>query len=57
MTAETKNARRARWQGLGFAGTIDWAVDLQKFSDDESGTQPSKPKQKPEECKPAQKKN
>ncbi|RYP87128.1 hypothetical protein DL769_000587 [Monosporascus sp. CRB-8-3] len=35
MTETTKATRRERWQGLGFAGTIDWAVDLQQFTDDD----------------------
>ncbi|KAF7555882.1 hypothetical protein G7Z17_g1807 [Cylindrodendrum hubeiense] len=32
MTPKTKDARRATWKGLNFAGSIDWAVDLQKFT-------------------------
>jgi len=29
MNAVTKKARRDLWRGMNFAGTIDWAVDLQ----------------------------
>jgi hypothetical protein len=29
MNARTKRARRDLWRGMNFAGTIDWAVDLQ----------------------------
>ncbi|OAA42196.1 glycoside hydrolase family 18 protein [Metarhizium rileyi] len=35
MTPTTKDTRRADWRKLRFAGTIDWAVDLQRFSEDE----------------------
>ncbi|KAH7016502.1 uncharacterized protein B0I36DRAFT_397093 [Microdochium trichocladiopsis] len=34
MSDETKLSRRKHWEGFGFAGTIDWAVDLQKFTGD-----------------------
>ncbi|KAH7024909.1 uncharacterized protein B0I36DRAFT_387329 [Microdochium trichocladiopsis] len=34
MTDMTKNTRREKWKGYDFAGTIDWAVDLQKFTND-----------------------
>lgn len=35
MTPVTKGTRRTHWQGFNFAGTIDWAVDLQAFTADE----------------------
>lgn len=35
MTDITKDRRRGSWQGMNFGGTIDWAVDLQGFTDDE----------------------
>ena len=35
MTPTTKSTRRSLWKGLNFHGTIDWAVDLQAFTDDE----------------------
>jgi hypothetical protein len=35
MTDTTKNTRRNDWKGLNFAGTIDWAVDLQEFTTDD----------------------
>lgn len=34
MTPTTKSTRRDNWKGYNFAGTIDWAVDLQDFTDD-----------------------
>ncbi|ODA80986.1 hypothetical protein RJ55_03946 [Drechmeria coniospora] len=38
MTTTTKNTRRKHWKNHQFAGTIDWAVDLQEFtSDDDYG--------------------
>jgi hypothetical protein len=37
MTPTTKNTRREEWQRRNFAGSIDWAVDLQKFTADEYG--------------------
>ncbi|KAB5562953.1 glycoside hydrolase family 18 protein [Coniochaeta sp. 2T2.1] len=36
MTPSTKNARRTEWKGLNFAGSIDWAVDLQAFGREDS---------------------
>lgn len=42
-----KDLRRVAWQAKNFAGTIDWAVDLQRFTDDDrwgpNGTEPSLP--------------
>ncbi|KAJ5159039.1 uncharacterized protein N7500_008690 [Penicillium coprophilum] len=35
MAPATKNSRRSYWQGMNFAGTIDWAVDLQEYTDDD----------------------
>jgi hypothetical protein len=35
MTPLTKKTRRTEWQKLNFAGTIDWAVDLQSFTADD----------------------
>ncbi|KAL2813996.1 hypothetical protein BJX63DRAFT_431632 [Aspergillus granulosus] len=35
MTTTTKETRRLHWLKNAFAGTIDWAVDLQAFTDDE----------------------
>ncbi|KAF3003978.1 hypothetical protein E8E14_006528 [Neopestalotiopsis sp. 37M] len=32
MSDDTKEARREKWKGLNFGGTIDWAVDLQEFN-------------------------
>ncbi|RYP12509.1 hypothetical protein DL766_009948 [Monosporascus sp. MC13-8B] len=34
MTLTTKNTRRADFKGLNFAGSIDWAIDLQAFISD-----------------------
>ncbi|KAK4186790.1 hypothetical protein QBC35DRAFT_464390 [Podospora australis] len=35
MTPTTKRTRRDHWKSMGFAGTIDWATDLQAFTIDE----------------------
>jgi hypothetical protein len=35
MTTTTKNTRREEWKKRNFAGSIDWAVDLQSFTADE----------------------
>lgn len=32
MTSHTKDLRRTMWEEMNFAGSIDWAVDLQEFS-------------------------
>jgi len=31
MTPSTKETRREDWKGLNFAGSVDWALDLQSF--------------------------
>jgi hypothetical protein len=35
ITPENKEERRETWKGMNFAGTIDWAVDLQSFGDED----------------------
>ncbi|KLU90375.1 hypothetical protein MAPG_09337 [Magnaporthiopsis poae ATCC 64411] len=35
MTPTTKSTRRELWKSKNFAGTIDWATDLQRFTGDE----------------------
>lgn len=35
MTDTTKSTRTSFYQGLNFGGTVDWAVDLQAFTDDD----------------------
>ncbi|KAJ5364022.1 Peptidoglycan-binding Lysin subgroup [Penicillium cataractarum] len=35
MTDDTKTKRREVYRGYNFAGTIDWATDLQAFTEDE----------------------
>lgn len=35
MTDTTKSTRRNLWKGKNFAGSIDWAVDLQSFNTDD----------------------
>lgn len=40
MTDTTKNTRRNDWEGLNFAGSIDWAVDLQEFTSDDFDAPP-----------------
>jgi hypothetical protein len=43
MDESTKASRRTRWKNLNFAGTIDWAVDLQAFSEKEWNNIPDRP--------------
>lgn len=43
MTATTKETRRNDWKALNFAGTVDWAVDLQEFSNADKMTIPNRP--------------
>lgn len=35
MSESVKDSRTSRWQALNFAGTIDWAIDLMEFGDDD----------------------
>ncbi|KAH8894676.1 glycoside hydrolase, partial [Thozetella sp. PMI_491] len=35
MSEDVKTTRRNQWQGYNFAGTIDWAIDLQEYTDDD----------------------
>ncbi|KAJ4345084.1 hypothetical protein N0V95_005931 [Ascochyta clinopodiicola] len=44
MTDETKDTRREEWKKRNFAGSIDWAVDLQSFTDDEYDESLERPK-------------
>lgn len=39
MSETAKAARMTLWAGLNFAGTADWAIDLQEFHED-SGCPP-----------------
>lgn len=39
MTGVTKETRRKDWKDLNFAGSIDWAVDLQSFSNADFATE------------------
>lgn len=43
MDEATKISRRTRWRNFNFAGSIDWAVDLQRFSDADRDTPPKRP--------------
>lgn len=43
MTPKTKLTRRKDWTALNFAGTVDWAVDLQSFSNDDMNLAPDRP--------------
>ncbi|KAK8080351.1 hypothetical protein PG997_008169 [Apiospora hydei] len=43
MTPVTKETRRSDWEGLNFAGSIDWAVDLQAFGRENMGVKPERP--------------
>ncbi|CAG8961706.1 hypothetical protein HYFRA_00006246 [Hymenoscyphus fraxineus] len=40
MTPTTKETRRSDWKSLNFAGSIDWALDLQAFTTDDMETPP-----------------
>lgn len=44
MSPTIKDARRAEWSKLNFAGTIDWALDLQEFTADDFDAPPDRPK-------------
>ncbi|KAF2421787.1 glycoside hydrolase family 18 protein [Tothia fuscella] len=44
MTPTTKDTRREDWRKLNFAGTIDWAVDLQSFGSDDSNNALDRPR-------------
>ncbi|KAH6997387.1 glycoside hydrolase family 18 protein [Ilyonectria destructans] len=35
MSDVTKKSRISHYEGLNFAGTVDWAVDLQQYTDDD----------------------
>ncbi|PVH83223.1 carbohydrate-binding module family 24 protein [Cadophora sp. DSE1049] len=50
MTPETKDTRRDDWKGLNFAGSIDWAVDLQSFTSDDMDVAPERPTSGEEGC-------
>ena len=55
MTDLTKTTRRETWKGKNFRGSIDWAVDLQRFTDDDrygpNDTRPDMPSSPPlEDC-------
>ncbi|KAH8585563.1 glycoside hydrolase family 18 protein [Bisporella sp. PMI_857] len=43
MTPTTKNKRRLDWQSLNFAGSVDWALDLQAFTTYDSSAPPDRP--------------
>ncbi|KAH8692466.1 glycoside hydrolase family 18 protein [Phaeosphaeriaceae sp. PMI808] len=44
LDEESKASRRVRWKNFNFAGTIDWAVDLQSFSDEDRNHIPDRSK-------------
>lgn len=50
MTPTTKNTRREDWKKLNFAGSIDWAVDLQAFGSDDMNSGPDRPETGEEGC-------
>lgn len=43
MSPTTKDTRRNDWKGLNFAGSVDWAVDLQQFTSDDWSSIPEVP--------------
>jgi hypothetical protein len=50
MTPTSKDTRRADWQKLNFAGTVDWAVDLQLFGEEDKAVPPTLPNPEEEGC-------
>lgn len=50
MTPTTKDTRRKDWASLNFAGTIDWAVDLQAFTQDDMTLPPNLPREGENGC-------
>ncbi|KAL5316125.1 hypothetical protein ACEPPN_017003 [Leptodophora sp. 'Broadleaf-Isolate-01'] len=50
MTPTTKETRRSDWKTLNFAGSIDWALDLQAFTTDDMATPPKIPAKGEEGC-------
>lgn len=50
MTPTTKDTRRADWKTLNFAGSIDWAVDLQAFGKEDLNAGPDRPDSGYEGC-------
>ncbi|KAK8028336.1 hypothetical protein PG991_005392 [Apiospora marii] len=46
----TKNTRRSDWKGLNFAGSIDWAVDLQAFGREDMSAEPDRPETEEGAC-------
>ncbi|KAK4208461.1 hypothetical protein QBC37DRAFT_405251 [Rhypophila decipiens] len=42
MTPSTKDTRRSDWEELKFAGSIDWALDLQTFGKDDMEVDPDR---------------
>lgn len=40
LTPLSKDTRRNDWKALNFAGSVDWAVDLQSFSNDDMNKYP-----------------
>ncbi|GAB1317774.1 chitinase [Madurella fahalii] len=43
MTPASKETRRAELVSLNFAGSVDWAVDLQSFAEDDKGAPVTRP--------------
>jgi hypothetical protein len=43
MTPTTKDTRRADWEKLNFAGSIDWTLDLQAFTSADMSAPPDRP--------------
>lgn len=43
MSPTTKETRHADWKSLNFAGTVDWALDLQDFTSDDFDKPPERP--------------
>jgi len=50
LTPLTKSTRRTEWKGLNFAGTVDWAVDLQAFGQEDMEVPADQPSAGQEGC-------
>jgi hypothetical protein len=50
MTPTSKETRRVDWKSLNFAGTVDWAVDLQIFGEEDKALPSNLPQPGEEGC-------
>ena len=50
MTPETMKTRQAEWKSWHFGGTVDWAIDLQAFGQEDFDAPPPIPADGEEVC-------